>query len=233
MLVTRHFSPMDRKNHLLDQDLPDLEDLFPRPKKIDRTNPVTWYPVPPTKTQLVGFCDWISIYQRHGPGLSVLCDGAFMRIDREGVTVNTTLKKLRIEGSRETAIFIRCDGETVWFEGHVSKYGRPDNVFGYSFQQCLLRINALLSEHDLPPFAEGERYITNYRGEPRSVWTGAMVTRVDLTQNFSTGSKENAYYFMRYLSGQQASYTSIQIINSWRRVMFAKKAIRVIHLMRS
>ena len=32
-----------------------------------------------------------------------------------------------------------------------------------------------------------------------------MVTRVDVTRNFSVGSKENAYHFMRYLQGQQAS----------------------------
>lgn len=202
MPVTRQLSPENRKNT---PESDSVEDLFPLSKKIDAANSLTWYPVPPTKTQLVGFCDWISIYQRHGSGQPVLCDGAFMRIDKHGETVNTTLKKLRVEGSHETAIFIRCDGETVWFEGNVSKFGRQDNVFGYSFRQCILRINALLSEHGLPPFTDGERYITNFKGEPRSVWTGAMVTRVDMTQNFSTGSKENAYYFMRYLAGQQAS----------------------------
>lgn len=205
MPVTRRFSLTGETFEHRATDIPGVEELFPPIKKIDAANSVTWYPVPPTKTQLVGFCDWISIYQCHGSGLPVLCDGAFMRIDKHGETVNTTLKKLRVEGSHETAIFIRCDGATVWFEGNVSKFGRQDNVFGYSFRQCLLRINALLSEHGLPPFTDGERYITNFKGEPRSVWTGAMVTRVDMTQNFSTGSKENAYYFMRYLAGQQAS----------------------------
>lgn len=173
--------------------------------QIDREKPVTWYPRAPTKVQMVGFCDWLSMYQRHAGGLPILCDGAFMRIDREGVTVNTTLKKLKVEGSHETAVFIRCDGETVWFEGNVSKYGRSDNVFGFSFRECLLRINTILSGLGLPAFTEGERFITNFKGEPRTIWTGAMVTRVDITQNFATGSKDNAYYFMRYLQGQQAS----------------------------
>lgn len=154
---------------------------------------------------MVGFCDWISIYQRHGPGLPKLCDGAFLRIDVHGETVNTTLRKLRIEGSHDTSVYIRCDGETVWFEGNASRYGRPDNVFGYTFRQCVERINGLLEAHGLPAFTEGERYITNVKGHPRSAWTGAMVTRVDMTQNFATGSKEDAYHFMRWLSGQQAS----------------------------
>lgn len=213
MLVTRHFSATRCTN--APSKGPSLRWLKPGEDGyqavLDRrvepaVAPVeTWYPAAPTKVQLVGFCDWISIYQRHVQGLPVLCDGAFMRIDRHGVTVNTTLKKLRVEGSHETAIFIRCDGETVWFEGNVSKYGRPDNVFGYSFRECLLRINELLAEQGLPPFTDGDHYVTNFKGDPRSVWTGAMVTRIDLTQNFSTGSKENAYHFMRYLAGQQAN----------------------------
>lgn len=164
-----------------------------------------WYPRPVTKTQLVGFCDWLSIYQRHGPGLPKVADGAVIRVDREGEVVTTTLKKVRVEGSHESSVFIRCDGETVWFEGNVSKFGRTDNVFGYSFQQCLLRVNALLSEFGLPAFTAGESFVTNFKSEPRTLWTGAIVTRVDVTQNYATGGKEDAYHFMRFLQAQQAN----------------------------
>jgi II/X family phage/plasmid replication protein len=153
----------------------------------------------------VGFCDWLSIYQRHGSGLPRVADGAVIRIDRHGEVETTTLKKSRIEGSHETSIFVRCDGETVWFDGNVSKFGRPDNVFGYSFQQCLQLVNGQLSRLGLPSFTDGDSYVTNFKGEPRTVWTGAIVTRLDLTQNFSTGSKDDAYQFMRFLNGQQAS----------------------------
>jgi hypothetical protein len=182
-------------------DTPDVHHLFPKPGSRPE-----WYPRPITKVQLIGFCDWLSIYQRHARGgLPKLADGAVMRIDREGEVDSITLRKARIEGSHETAVFVRCDGETVWFEGNVSKWGRPDNVFGYPFRQCLRIINNLLASLGLPPFTEGEKFITNFKGEPRTCWTGAMVTRVDITRNFSVGSKENAYHFMRYLQGQQAS----------------------------
>lgn len=182
-------------------DTPEVHHLFPK----SGSRP-EWYPRPVTKVQLVGFCDWLSIYQRHaGGGLPKLADGAVMRIDREGEVDSVTLRKARIEGSHETAVFVRCDGETVWFEGNVSKWGRPDNVFGYPFRQCLQIINNLLASLGLPPFTEGEKFVTNFKGEPRTCWTGAMVTRVDITRNFSVGSKENAYHFMRYLQGQQAS----------------------------
>lgn len=228
MLVTRHFSlTSETFNQKTDAETPSVDELFPLTKGFNPAEPCTWYPAPPTKVQLVGFCDWLSIYQRHNFGLPILCDGAFMRIDREGVTVNTTLKKLRIDGSHETAVFVRCDGETVWFEGNVSKYRRPDNVFGYSFRECILRVNELLAEHHLPPFTDGERYITNFKGEPRSVWTGAAVTRVDLTQNFSTGSKDNAYYFMRYLASQQVSRLKTGTHGDGETVDFGRGSRRV------
>ena len=91
-----------------------------------------------------------------------------MRIDRDGAVETVTLKKERIEGSHETAVFIRCDGETVWFDGNVSKFGRPDNVFGYTFSQCLQIINGILSRYGLPPFTEGNKFITNFKNKPHS-----------------------------------------------------------------
>lgn len=207
MQVTRQSSLMGETNDSsiaavpMDLDVPELYHLFPKPGSKPE-----WYPRPVTKVQLVGFCDWVSIYQRHYSGnLPKVCNGAVMRIDADGQVESTTLKKLQIEGSHETSVFVRCDGETVWFDGNVSRWGRPDNVFGYSFRQCLQIINTLLQTLGLPPFSEGERYISNFRGEPRTMWTGARVTRVDVTKNFSVGSKENAYHFMRYLQGQQAS----------------------------
>lgn len=171
---------------------------------------------------MVGFCDWISIYQQHGGNLPRFADGAVLRIDKNGEVVTTTLKSVKVEGSHESAIFIRCDGDTVRFDGNVSKFGRPDNVFGYSFIQCIGQINNILSELGLPAFTEGDRFMTNFKGNPRSVWTGARVTRVDITQNFVTGSKENAYHFMRFLAGQQASRIKTQTIGDGETVDFGR-----------
>lgn len=154
------------------------------------------------------FCDWVSIYQTHVQTLPVLADGCFVKYDADGVHEFTTLRKLRVEGSHESSIFIRCDGNTVWFEGNVSKFGRQDNVFGYTFDQCIERINALLGTFGLPPFTAGERMeVVNRRGDDcaKRIWTGARITRIDVTENFAAGSKENAYQFMRFLASQQAS----------------------------
>lgn len=191
--VTRHFSPENRKN----RQFPTLVD---RPD-LDHSGPIS-----PSLQQFGTFCDWVGMYQSFpGQNLPVLADGAVIRIDGDGKQESLTLKKVRIEGSHESAVFLRCDGCTVWFDGNVSKLGRPDNVFGYSFMQCLTRINALLLSLGLPPFSPGEKMqVTTPKGW-RTHWTGARITRLDLTENFATGSKQNACHFMRFLAMQQAN----------------------------
>lgn len=168
----------------------------------------TWKPVGITKVQRVGFCDYLGLYQDHHDlikPLPFLNDGAYCVIDKEGCVVHTKLKKQRVEGSHESALFISCDGHRVTFDGNVSKFGRRDNVFGYPFGDALARVNSILASLGLPPFTQGERHISNFKGNPRSIWTGAKVTRVDMTENFATGSKEDCSAFMRYLAGQQPS----------------------------
>lgn len=155
------------------------------------------------KSEATAFIDWVSMYQAHGGNLPKLSDGFFIRLDAEGLHESTTLKKTRIEGSYESAVFVRCDGVTVWFEGNVSKFGRTDNVFGYSFGECMARINALLGTLGLPPFTAGVK--GEFGKDCKPGWTGARITRLDVTRNYATGSAENAHHFMRWLSGQQAS----------------------------
>ena len=155
--VTRHFSPLERKN----QPFKRLRwSLQPVPKHPDfpASRPAVEPDYPRNESrfdQKVSFCDWVSIYQAHtesGVELPKLNDGCFVRYDVHGAHESTTLKKLKVEGSHESAIFIRSDGVTVWFEGNVSKFGRQDNVFGFSFIDCLARINAILASLGLPPF---------------------------------------------------------------------------------
>lgn len=152
------------------------------------------------------FCDWVSIYQRHaveGHPLPRVNDGAFVRYNADGTHECTTLKKFKLEGSHATSVSVRCDGETVWFEGNVSRFGRPDNVFGFTFEVCIQKINAILASHGLPPFTSGES--ERSQSNDKTFFTGARITRLDLTANFQTGSIEDAQTFMRHLAMQQAS----------------------------
>lgn len=164
--------------------------------------------VPGNHAQHVGHVDYLAMRQSHeGANLPRINDGAVIRINAEGEHENTTLRAFQIAGSFESSCFLRCDGETVDFIGNPSRWGRPDNVFGYSFSECLVIVNRILVEHDLPPFTAGVRsYRLNKgggQGEVRHFWTGATISRIDITENYATGSPEQAHSFMRWLSTQK------------------------------
>lgn len=207
--VTRHFSPENRTVN--PESVLSLVPDFPRDRRFEQTQ---------------SFCDWVSIYQNHPDGgLTKINDGAFVRYDAHGVHESTTLKKCKVEGSHETGVFVRCDGQTVWFEGNVSRFGRQDNVFGFTFVECITRINALVVSLGLPPFTAG----TSYRAQSsdKLAFTGARITRLDLTQNFQSGSVENAQVFMRHLAMQQASRLKTGTYGEGETVDFGRGSRRV------
>lgn len=209
MPVTRHFS--------LVCETPGIKSSAPV---------VPDYPRQIRFTQENSFCDWVSIYQCHaGANLPKINDGAFVRYDAHGVHESTTLKKYKVAGSHETGVMIRCDGQTVWFEGNVSRFGRQDNVFGFGFIECVARINALLVKLGLPCFTGGNAHRTQ-SGDKLS-FTGARITRLDLTQNFHSGSVENAHFFMRHLSTQQANRLKTGTYGEGETVDFGRGSRRV------
>lgn len=213
--VTRHFSPVKRKT-APKSPVAELAESVSESFRSGRFE------------QSHSFCDWVSIYQTHprlSDDLPRVNDGAFVRYAADGSHECTTLKKFKVEGSHETGVFIRCDGKTVWFEGNVSRFGRLDNVFGFSLQQCIDRINAICSSLGLPPFTSGSSYRS--QTNDRLCFTGARITRLDLTNNFQAGSPENAYSFMRHLSMQQASRLKTGTYGEGETVDFGRGSRRV------
>lgn len=157
--------------------------------------------------QTFGHIDWLTIKQSHfglSERLPLLSNGCVMAFDSDGAVEHTTLKRAEVEGSHDSKCYVRCDGDTVEFTGNPARWCRMDNVFGYSFGESLLIVNRILATLDLPPFSSGEAFETkNQSGEVIKVWTGATITRLDMTENYLTGSPENANYFLRWLAGQK------------------------------
>lgn len=184
------------------------------------------------------FCDWLSIYQVHYGDVPVVNDGRVFSVDQEGVVEWDVAQKLVHRGSHDTSIRIRSDGNRVSLEGNVSRFDRPDNLFGYSVADCVRIANRLLALFDLPPFtdaapaplisrrrswaAAGDTSSDGRYGHPMNadrqdyfgsttdagfMAMGAVITRVDLTKNWSTGSPGNCEQFIRHLqsfkSGRQ------------------------------
>jgi II/X family phage/plasmid replication protein len=122
--------------------------------------------------------------------------------DEDGQVKWKTTSAVKHEGSFETSLNVRCDGHRVTFSGNVSRFGRSDNLFGFDFWECLRRVNAVLAHYELPAFTPGVRREEITRGEVRYVWSGARVSRIDLTANYEAGSADNAHAYLQWLGSQ-------------------------------
>ena len=148
------------------------------------------------------FCDWLSIYQDHTPGtLPKINNGNVISVDVNGEVEYMTSKKLDHVGSYDTKIRFLCDGTRIVFEGNIGRYGRPDNVFGYSVLECIQKASDFLESFCLPRFTQLERNVSSARTDG-FIATGAVITRVDLTKNYACGSHERAARVAHYMGGQ-------------------------------
>lgn len=201
VLVTPSFFPENR-NFRGFEPVPRVAQLFPKglASSVECVSGIV------NHSQTFGHIDWITIRQSHhtSEGLPLVSNGCVMAFDADGAVETTTLKRMPVVGSYESKCFIRCDGNTVEFSGNPARWGRMDNVFGYSLGQSIQIVNEILAGLGLPPFSPGESYESNNKsGEVVRVWTGATISRLDMTENYLTGSPENATHFLRWLAGQK------------------------------
>lgn len=177
--------------------------------------------------ELPFFVDWLTIAQDHDlaalglPELPQVNAGLVWAADADGSLSWRAVRALKIEGSHETGVNVKCEGSRVTFSGNVSRFGRPDNLFGYSFFECLKRINEILAQLDLPDFTAGKRIeITRKDGGADYRYSGARVSRIDLTSNFEAGSPEAAHAFLAWLGSQHAGRQEGQTLGQGETVSF-------------
>lgn len=129
----------------------------------------------------------------------------------------TTAATFDFEGSFDTHLQIKSEGGRVSLSGNIGRFERPDNVFGYSVADCIRLANKLMVRLGLPEFTGRIRpsaaaapanfeEIKESNGsfharQDTAIKNGAIITRVDLTKNYLTGSQDNASRLMHYLSG--------------------------------
>lgn len=183
--------------------------LVTRPGSLTGETPPVWRAVErwPHERATPFFVDWLTISQEHvAGGLPVVDAGCVMATDEDGELAWRTVRAVQHSGSFETSISVKCDGVRVTLSGNLSRFGRPENVFGFDFWTCLRRANEVLAHYGLPAFSAGERieYSAKQGRDVRYAWTGARVSRIDLTANFEAGSMEGAHAVMQYLGTQHA-----------------------------
>lgn len=147
-------------------------------------------PVPEVLSDWPLFVDWLTIRQVHeGGGLPRVSDGWLTSCDADGAVEYELVKRAELEGSFDSRSYVRCDGSQVEFHGNIARYGRRDNVFGYDWSTTIRKVNDLLNLHGLPPFTPGRllRYAdTGWQ------YTGARVSRIDLTVNYGAFNERDA-----------------------------------------
>ena len=150
-------------------------------------------------SQIPFFVDYLTIRQTHqSRNLPVINGGRVVRVDADGEVEYVLDTRQGLEGSFDSRVEIRCDGQTVEFSGNISRYGRQDNLFGYSFQECISRINDLLASFHLPAFTAGK--LSRY-ADAGWEWSGARVSRIDITCNYGTGSLLDSEALLRNMAG--------------------------------
>ena len=156
--------------------------------------------------------DWLSIHQDYPDDLPEVASGRVLAvvIDQDG---NESLdwesvRSVQVEGSHSSSVLIRCSGRRVEFSGNPSRFGRPDNVWGYTtVKECLDQVvNPLLERFGLPPFvarAPGSRVsdggahtlhaLDSQQSDTAHLSDGGpQITRVHLCQNYETGGDSSA-----------------------------------------
>lgn len=146
------------------------------------------------------FVDYLTLRQEFAEGgFDSVNDGKVMQIDSDGSIDYVVDRRAGLEGSFDSRVEIRSDGHTVEFSGNIARYNRRDNLFGYDWDETIRRVNALTNLWSLPPFSSGKLYRFADHGW---TWTGARVSRIDITCNHACGSMDALQALLRSLAGQ-------------------------------
>lgn len=162
------------------------------------------------------FVDWLTISQfqkgaRNLAGMRVLTYREPGDINREGVAVESTdvIKDAAswawVKGSHGTSIRVISHNDTVALSGNPGRWGRPDNLFNLDLFDTVKAANVIVEGQDLPYFSVGEPVCGGPDVDSEIKWSGARLWGVHLTQNYATGSPDNARAVIEWLNTQSVA----------------------------
>lgn len=128
------------------------------------------------------FIDWLKIREPNTTDMPPLNDGAIVKLDEYGEIVYLTHTTKSIEGSYSTIARIRVTESFREIDFNPSRFGRPDNLFGYRLPDAIRVVNQFLKSLNQPPLTSEYRF-----------------SRLDVTLNIATGSPGNLAAYLRDL----------------------------------
>lgn len=145
-------------------------------------------------------------------------------IDRDGKVVVETevvgehFKTAWIQGSHDSKVQLRSDGTTLSLKGNPGRFGRADNLFNHDLAYTLRSANMIAGGQGFPidaftpgqrdPYTQSQLAAMDLKAGdplPESPWTGARVWSIHVTQNYATGSPENAKAVIDWLNTQSVA----------------------------
>ncbi|HCW06359.1 MAG TPA: hypothetical protein DGG95_03225 [Cytophagales bacterium] len=155
------------------------------------------------------FIDKLNVVQNHlnddGQTLPLVGREKLFRVDLETGVSTELVTHLQLEGSYSSSVIVRSDGNKVECYGNPSRWGRIDNLFGYTtIQECIDVYNVILVSLGLPIFTKCTKYIylTGKDGKPAPKSAdGAVIKHIDWTRNLFVG-QGNERPFLKGLSTQ-------------------------------
>lgn len=157
------------------------------------------------------FVDWVSVSQRHGEGNAPDFAGSLtFAVDEHGEPGYETAGARTVRGSFDTSMRIRSHNGRVSVSGNPSRWGRPDNLFGFDLDGCMAVINRELVARGLPEFTRGVAVEWPQSIEPPEHglpdWTGATFSMIHCTRNLRAGSPLRAKLAIKSYQGKAAAY---------------------------
>lgn len=156
------------------------------------------------------FIDRLVVEQTHlGDRLPMIGDKGYVTVNLhtgEFDPEKIVASRATIQSSFSTSLRVSCDGHRVRVEGNPSRFGRVENLYGFTtFEECIQVYNIVLGKLGLPPFTTGSFYFTkdfhddaaNRKHKKR--YTGAIIRHVDITRNHMVGY-QNEFAFLRALA---------------------------------
>jgi hypothetical protein len=154
------------------------------------------------------FYDWLACYQEHSSPIPIVASGGRVDIDFVTGSSGTVLQNpIEAEGSYSTKITVFISGNRIKISGNPSRYNRLDNLFGLtSLDECFDVYNRILRSIGLGDFQFTKCTQVFHRNgacgdRVEKSSDGAVITRLDITTNRSTGVDHSQAY-LRALSTQ-------------------------------